>query len=135
MTTFARIDEAAYADDEPLDTFLLRRNHENRNAVREHRGRSATWAPGTLNTSTGAVVKPQISGFRERALIPFIWNLSPDTDEIKVAVRHTVATSRAAAGDEITLSAFASSLHLVNPSTFSSTIYLGCTALATLSNS
>lgn len=110
MTTFARIDSTAYADDEPLDTFLLRRNHENRNAVREHRGRSATWAPGTLNTSTGAVVKPQLSGFRERALMPFLWNLSPDTDEIKVAVRHLIATSRAASGDEITLSAFACSL-------------------------
>ena len=110
MTTFARIDSTAYADDEPLDTYLLRRNHENRNAVREHRGRSATWAPGTLNISTGAVVKPQISGFRERALLPFLWNLSPNTDEIKVAVRHVIATSRAASGDEITLSAFACSL-------------------------
>jgi len=107
MTDFKHIDSTAYAADEPLDSFLLRRSHENIKAVREHRGRLGAWHPGTLNTSTSAVVKPQVSGYTQRSLIPFLWHLAPNVTEIKVAVRHRVTTSHAVSGYEVQLSAFA----------------------------
>ena len=107
MTDFKHIDATAYAADEPLDSFLLRRSHENIKAVREHRGRLGAWSPGTLNTSTSAVVKPQVSGYQQRSLIPFLWHLAPRVTEIKVAVRHRVTTSHASSGYEVQLSAFA----------------------------
>ena len=107
MTDFKYVDSTAYAADEPLDSFLLRRSHENIKAVREHRGRLGVWSPGTLNTSTSAVVKPQVSGYQQRSLIPFLWHLAPNVTEIKVAVRHRVTTSHASSGYEVQLSAFA----------------------------
>ena len=107
MTDFKYIDGTAYGDDDPLDSFLLRRTHENLKATREKRGRLGVWAPGTINTSTNAIVKPQVSGYDERSLIPFLWHLAPNVSEIKVAVRHRVTTSHAASGYEVQLSAFA----------------------------
>ena len=107
MTDFKHIDSTAYGDDFPVDSFLLRRTHENLKSVREHRGRMANWNTGTLNTSSGAVVKPQVSGYGQRSLIPFLWHLSPSVSEIKVAVRHRVTTLNAASGYEVRLSAFA----------------------------
>ena len=107
MTDFKHVDSTAYAADEPLDSFLLRRTSENIKAVREHRGRLGAWNAGTLNTSTSAVVKPQVSAFGTRSLIPFLWHLAPNVTEIKVAVRHRVTTSNAASGYEVQLSAFA----------------------------
>ena len=107
MTDFKYIDSSAYGDDYPLDSFLLRRTHENLKATREHRRRLGVWAPGTINTSTNAIVKPQVSGYDERSLIPFLWHLAPNVSEINVAVRHRVTTSHAASGYEVQLSAFA----------------------------
>jgi len=107
MTDFKYIDSSAYGDDYPLDSFLLRRTHENLKATREKRGRLGVWAPGTINTSTNAIVKPQVSGYDQRSLIPFLWHLAPNVSEIKVAVRHRVTTSHAASGYEVQLSAFA----------------------------
>ena len=107
MTDFKYIDSTAYGDDFPLDSFLLRRTHENLKATREKRGRLGVWAPGTINTSTNAIVKPQVSGYDQRSLIPFLWHLAPNVSEIKVAVRHRVTTSHAASGYEVQLSAFA----------------------------
>ena len=115
MTDFKYIDSTAYAADFPLDSFLIRRSHENIKAVREHRGRLGAFSAGTLDTSSGAALKPQVSGYLQRSLIPFLWHLAPNVTEIKVAVRHRVTTSRAASGYEVKLSAFAVELgHLLD---------------------
>ena len=110
MTDFKRHDSTAYADDQPLDTFLLVRNNDNFEAVREKRGRMAAWTPGTLDSSSGAVLKVQVSGFVQRSLIPYLWHLTADTTQISVAVRHRVTSNVAASGSEVTLSTFAVSL-------------------------
>ena len=112
MTDFKRHDSTAYADDQPLDTFLLVRNNDNFEAVREKRGRLGVWAPGTLDSSSGSVLKAQVSGYETRSMIPYLWHLTEGTTQVSVAVRHRVTTNVAASGSEVTLSAFACSLEL-----------------------
>lgn len=110
MTDFKRIDSTAYDADKPLDSFLLVRTHENTKAIREKRGRSAVWCAGDM--VSGAIVQPEISGFRDRSMLYFLYYLSTYTTEIKVTVRCRAETSVAGGGaaTEATLSVFAISL-------------------------
>lgn len=108
MTDFKAIDATAYVADKPLDSFLLVRTHENLKACREKRGRSASWCAGTINTVSASKARPEVSGFRERELLLFLYHLSPFVTEVEVKVRHQVSTSVAGGGaaTEATLSAF-----------------------------
>lgn len=108
MTDFKAIDATAYVPDKPLDSFLLVRTHENLKACREKRGRSATWCAGSINTVSASKARPDVSGFRERELLLFLYHLSPFVTEVEVKVRHQVSTSVAGGGaaTEATLSAF-----------------------------
>ena len=93
MVDFKHIDATAYAADQPLDTFLLVRNARNLEAVREHRGRSATYTPGTFDTTSGTLLLPEISAYQQRMFIPFFWHLTEHVTQITVSVMHQVATS------------------------------------------
>ena len=93
MVDFKHIDATAYAADQPLDTFMLVRNSRNLEAVREHRGRSATYTPGTFDTTSGTLLLPEISAYQQRMFIPFFWHLTEHVTEITVSVMHQVATS------------------------------------------
>ena len=108
LTDFKGIDATAYIADKPLDSFLLVRTHENLKACRDNRGRSASWCAGTINTTTATRVRPDVSGFRSREFITFLYHLSPFVTEVEVKVRHIVTTSVAGGGSatEATLSAF-----------------------------
>ena len=110
MTDFKRIDSTAYDADKPLDTFLLVRTHENMKAIREKRGRSAVWCAGEM--VSGSIVKPEVSGFRDRSMLYFLYPLATYTTQIKVTVRCRSATSVAGGGGatEATLSILAISL-------------------------
>jgi len=112
MTNYQRIDATATVADQPLDTFLIVRTAQNLRSIREERGRSASWTPGTLNSNTGAVLRPEISSFRGPCWIPFFYHLADRTTQLTVSIRGRCATSVAGGGGatELVLSAFVMSV-------------------------
>lgn len=109
MVDFKHIDSRVYADDEPLNTFQIVRTHNNLQAVLDNRPISATWVPGVYDTSTGALLSPDVSYFQGqgsgRAVAPLLIWLPRRAQTVRVEVEHTCYTSETGGGDEVTLSA------------------------------
>ena len=105
MTDFKKIDSTAYADDQPLDSFLLVRTAENIKAIREHRGRSITWTPSTIELGTTNIIRPKVSSYRGQERIPFFYFLAENTTQIQVKIRGFSDTNVSSGGTEITLGA------------------------------
>lgn len=95
MTDFKYIDSAAYADDEVLDTFLLRRSRQNLEAFRHQRPVVGTHALCTFDTSTGSVHTPDAACMAELRgsfmVYPF-W-LAPGVTELRVNVEVRCTTT------------------------------------------
>ncbi len=105
--SFKRLDDTAYEADKPLDSFLLKRVEANLTAAAAARAQIATYAPGGLNSLTGAQVRLRVCSYRQRAVLPFLWHKAPDLDEVKITARQVCPSSVAASGYEVRFSAFA----------------------------
>ena len=104
---FKRVDDQAYEEDRPLDTFLLKRVEGNIEAARQARGQIATYTPGVVDTSSGAQLRWRVCSYRQRAICPMLWYKSPGLTHVEIIARQQSPSSVSAGAFEVRYSAFA----------------------------
>lgn len=110
MAEFKHLVARVYEDDRFLNTAILKRTRTNLQAHIDQRPYTGSWVPGVYDTSTGALLSPEISSFdgvsEGRATAPLLVYLRRQDQALKVEIEHECFTNVTGGGsDEMTLSA------------------------------